>query len=113
MVEDEPTLRRVAGNLLEKLGYLVLEAMSGERALEIFAEHQGDIDLVLLDMIMPGLNGMQTLARLRDLDPQVRVILCSGMAEAQEEKLPIGVSFIPKPVPLEILSQKVAAALDN
>ena len=113
VVEDEPTLRRVAGNLLEKLGYLVLEAMSGERALEIFAERQGDIDLVLLDMTMPGLNGMQTLARLRDLDPQVRVILCSGMAEAQEEKLPAGVSFIPKPVPLEILSQKVAAALDN
>lgn len=113
VVEDEPTLRRVAGKLLEKLGYQVLEATSGERALEIFAERPGDIDLVLLDMIMPGLNGMQTLARLRDLDPQVRVILCSGMAETQEETLPTGVSFIPKPVPLEILSQKVAAALSG
>jgi two-component system cell cycle sensor histidine kinase/response regulator CckA len=113
VVEDEPTLRRVAGKLLEKLGYQVLEATSGERALEIFAERQGDIDLVLLDVIMPGLNGMQTLALLRDLDPQIRVILCSGMAEAQEENLPAGVSFVPKPVPLEILSQKVAAALNG
>jgi len=112
-VEDEPTLRRVAGKLLEKLGYQVLEATCGERALEIFAERNGDIDLVLLDMIMPGLNGMQTLARLRDLNPLVRVILCSGMDETKEEDLPDGVSFIPKPVPLEILSQKVAAALNG
>ena len=113
VVEDEPTLRRVAGKLLEKLGYLVLEATSGERALEIFAERHDDIDLVLLDVIMPGLDGMQTLARLRDLDPDVRVILCSGMAETQDEDLPVGVSFMAKPVPLEILSQKVAAALSH
>ncbi|MFZ2089080.1 MAG: PAS domain S-box protein [Desulfobaccales bacterium] len=111
VVEDEPTLRRVARKLLEKLGYHVLEATCGETALEIFAERNGDIDLVLLDVIMPGMNGLQTLARLRDLNPEVRVILCSGMDETTEESLPPGVSFIPKPVPLEILSQKVAAAL--
>ncbi len=113
MVEDEPTLRKVAGNLLEKLGYQVGEATCGERALEIFAERDGDIDLVLLDMIMPGLNGLQTMAHLRDMNPMVRVILCSGMDETKEEDLPAGVSFIPKPVPLEVLSQKVAAALSG
>jgi two-component system cell cycle sensor histidine kinase/response regulator CckA len=113
VVEDEPTLRRVAGKLLEKLGYQVLEATCGEQALEVFAQRNGDIDLVLLDLIMPGLNGLQTLARLRDLDPHVRVILCSGMDETKEEDLPAGVSFVPKPVPLEILSQKVATALGN
>ena len=113
LVEDEPTLRRVAMKLLEKLGYQVLEATCGERALEIFAEQPGDIDLVLLDLIMPGLNGMQTLARLRELDPQVKVILCSGMDETKEENLPAGVSLIHKPVPFEILSQKVAAALES
>jgi len=69
VVDDEPILRRVAGKLLEKLGYQVLEATSGEGALEIFAEHRGDIDLVLLDVIMPGLSGLQTLERLRALDP--------------------------------------------
>jgi two-component system cell cycle sensor histidine kinase/response regulator CckA len=111
VVEDEPTLRRVAGKLLEKLGYQVLEATCGEQALEIFAERNGDIDLVLLDMIMPGLNGRQTLARLRVLNPLVRVILCSGMDETKEEDLPAGVSFIPKPVPIEVLSQKIAAAI--
>jgi two-component system cell cycle sensor histidine kinase/response regulator CckA len=90
-----------------------LEATSGEGALEIFAERYGDIDLVLLDVIMPGMNGFQTMERLRTLDPQVRVILCSGMNETEEESLPDGVSFIPKPFPVEILSQKVAAALGN
>jgi two-component system, cell cycle sensor histidine kinase and response regulator CckA len=113
VVEDEPTLRRVSSKLLEKLGYQVLEASCGERALEIFSERNGEIDLVLLDMIMPGLTGLQTLERLRALNPRVRVILCSGMDEAKEENLPSGVSFVPKPVPLEILSQKVAAALGS
>ncbi len=113
LVEDEPTLRRVAGKLLETLGYQVLEATSGEGALEVFAERHGDIDLVLLDVIMPGLNGFQTMERLRALDPQIRVILCSGMNETEEASLPMGVSFIPKPFPVEILSQKVAAALGN
>jgi two-component system, cell cycle sensor histidine kinase and response regulator CckA len=111
LVEDEPTLRRVARMLLEKLGYRVLEAPSGEAALEIYAERQQDIDLVLLDVVMPGLNGLQTLERLRALDPQVRVILCSGVADTEEASLPDGVSFMPKPFPLETLSQKVAAAL--
>ena len=111
LVEDEPTLRRVARMLLEKLGYRVLEAPSGEAALKLYAERQQDIDLILLDVVMPGLNGLQTLERLRTLDPQVRVILCSGVADTEEESLPDGVSFMPKPFPLEILSQKVAAAL--
>jgi CheY-like chemotaxis protein len=111
LVEDEPTLRRVARKLLEKLGYQVLEATCGEMALEIFGERRGDIDLVLLDVIMPGMNGMQTLAQLRELEPRIRVILCSGLDETTKEDLPAGVSFILKPVPLEILSQQVAAAL--
>jgi nitrogen-specific signal transduction histidine kinase/CheY-like chemotaxis protein len=111
LVEDEPALRGVAKKLLEKLGYQVLEAANGEQALELYAEKNGDIDLVLLDLIMPGLNGLQTLERLRGLDPQVKIILCSGRADTEEEDLPDGVSFMPKPFPLEILSQKVAAVI--
>lgn len=111
VVDDEPTLRRVAGRLLERLGYQVLEAADGESALEIYARRNGDVDLVLLDVIMPGLSGLQTLERLRILDPQVRVLLCSGLSETVEDNLPDGVDFLPKPYPLETLSQKVAAAL--
>jgi len=110
-VEDEPALRRVSRKLLEKLGYQVLEAANGEQALGIYADRKRDIDLVLLDLVMPGLNGLQTLERLRSFDPEVKVVLCSGLGDTEEENLPQGVSFIPKPFPLETLSQKVAAAL--
>lgn len=111
LVEDEPALRRVSRKLLEKLGYQVVEAANGEQALQVYAERDGGIDLVLLDLIMPGLNGLQTLERLQRLDPGVKVILCSGIADSEEENLPAGVYFIPKPFPLETLSQKVAAAM--
>ncbi len=101
----------MAVKLLQKLGYQALEAASGEDALEIFQERGAEIDLVLLDLIMPGLNGLQTLERLRALNPQVPVLLCSGYSERQEHELPPGVNFLAKPYPLEVLSQRLSEAL--
>jgi PAS domain S-box-containing protein len=111
VVDDEPVLRRVVARLLEKLGHRVLQASGGERALEIFRERSEEIDLILLDLIMPGMNGLQTLTRIRALSPKVRVLLCSGYADREGGELPPGVSFLSKPFSLELLSQKVAAAL--
>jgi PAS domain S-box-containing protein len=112
-VEDDAVLRQVATRLLQKLGYRVLEAPNGQRALEIFQERQGEIDLVLLDLVMPGLSGFQTLKRLRALQPRVRVLLCSGHGEAPGDHLPPDVGFLPKPYSLEFLSQKVAEVLQG
>jgi PAS domain S-box-containing protein len=112
-VDDEPLLRQVAARLLKKLGYQVLEAPSGKRALEIFAQKQGEIDLVLLDLTMPGLSGFQTMERLRELNPGVRVLFCSGHGDLEGESLPHDHPFLPKPYSLEMLSQKVAAALQQ
>ncbi len=112
-VEDDAVLRQVATRLLQKLGYRVLEAANGQRALEIFQERQGEIDLVLLDLVMPGLSGFQTLERLRALQPRVRVLLCSGHGEAPGDHLPPDVGFLPKPYSLEFLSQKVAEILQD
>jgi len=111
VVDDEPLLRKVAAKLLQKLGYQVLEAADGESAVAIFREKGAQIDLVLLDMIMPGMDGHQTLERLRALNPSVPVLMCSGYSEAEAPHLPAGVSFLPKPYPLETLSQQVSAAL--
>ncbi len=111
VVDDEPLLRRVAAKLLQKLGYQVLEAADGETAISMFQQNKARIDLVILDLIMPGLDGYQTLERLRALNPQVPVLLCSGYGEEREEGLPSGVGFLPKPYPLETLSQQVSAAL--
>jgi len=100
VVDDDPALRRVACKLLEKLGYQVLEAPSGEGALEIYAQYREAIDLVLLDILMPGLNGLQTMERLRALDPQVKILLVSGVSDSLDDNLPPGVDFLTKPFPL-------------
>ena len=113
VVDDEPVLRRVCARLLQKLGYQVLEAPSGEEALELFKQKGSEIDLVLLDLIMPGLSGLQTLERLRELDPGVRVLLSSGYGDKAGDKLPPELGFIAKPYTLKFLSQKVAAALQQ
>lgn len=113
VVDDEPLLRRVAAKLLQKLGYAVFEASSGQDALTIFQEKGAEIDLVLLDLIMPGLNGFQTLERLRALRPEVPILMCSGYGDADEQELPPGVKFLSKPYPIEILSQRVSEALQR
>ncbi len=113
VVDDEPVLLRVTARLLEKLGYRVLQAPSGEKALAIFKKRAPKIDLVLLDLIMPGLNGLNTLKHLRALDPKVRVLLLSGYEDRVGERLPPEVDFLSKPYSLELLSQKVASALQR
>jgi CheY-like chemotaxis protein len=111
VVDDEPALRRVAARLLEKLGYRVIQAPGGEKAVEHFQEGSPGIDLVLMDMIMPGMNGLQTLERIRELHPGVPIILCSGYGDGKGKSLPPDVGYLSKPYTLDILSQKVAGAL--
>ncbi|MBI4644812.1 MAG: PAS domain S-box protein [Deltaproteobacteria bacterium] len=111
VVDDEPVLRRVASRLLEKLGYQVIQAADGKMAVEIFQERGRQIDLVLMDMIMPGMNGYQTVQHLRALNPQVPIMLCSGYGDGKGKSLPPDVGYISKPYTLELLSQKVSAAL--
>ncbi|MFZ5453161.1 MAG: PAS domain S-box protein [Thermodesulfobacteriota bacterium] len=111
VVDDEPMLRLVATRLLEKLGYQVIQAEDGKMAVEIYEKRGPEIDLVLMDMIMPGMDGFQTIQHLRALNPQVPIMLCSGYGDGKGKALPPDVGYLAKPYTLEILSQKVAAAL--
>ena len=113
VVDDEPVLREVAARLLEKLGYRVIPAPDGEKAVEIYREQGTKINLVLMDMIMPGMNGMQTIEHLRAINPEVPVVLCSGYGDGKGKVLPHDVGYLAKPYTLELLSQKVAAALHH
>ena len=78
IVDDEPTLRAISNKILAKRGYTLLEAASGEEALALFRERREEIDLILLDINMPGMGGHRCLAGLLEINPRARVIIVSG-----------------------------------
>jgi CheY-like chemotaxis protein len=114
LVDDEEILREVGRDILEDLGYRVYLAENGVEALEVFEEHRTEISLVMLDMIMPKMGGRETCQRLRQKDPGIKVLFCSGFhREGTEAELrELGASgFIQKPYSRSDLSRAVAAAL--
>lgn len=112
VVDDEPAIRRLLISVLKKLGYTLLQASSGEEALEI-AERQ-PIDLLLTDMVMPGINGKMLAERLQVLYPDLETLYMSGYAQQainKEVALKLGNRFIPKPLKPFFVAQKIREAL--
>jgi two-component system cell cycle sensor histidine kinase/response regulator CckA len=116
LVDDEEMIADIGRRMLEKLGYNVLSADSGKKALSIY-EAQGDrIGLVILDMIMPDMGGSETFDQLKAMDPDVRVLLSSGYSlnDQASQIMQRGCSgFIQKPFNLEKISQKIREILDK
>jgi two-component system, cell cycle sensor histidine kinase and response regulator CckA len=83
VVDDEEIVRRMMKRALERAGYRVLLAADGVEALEIWQTHGDQIALVVLDVMMPRMGGEETLARLRAISPEVRVLLASGFSETE------------------------------
>jgi|WetSurMetagenome_2_1015567.scaffolds.fasta_scaffold00139_9 two-component system, cell cycle sensor histidine kinase and response regulator CckA len=107
MVDDEPEILNITSQLLEKLGYVVFRAESGRDAIAIYKEKQDLINLVILDMIMPGLSGSQALQGLKEINPHVKVILSSGYSLQGEARdvMEMGcLGFIQKPYKFPELS---------
>ena len=110
LVDDEEIVLDVSINLLKSLGYTVLDAKGGREAVEVYKAHKGKIDMVILDMIMPGMGGAEAFDRMKAIDPNVKVLLSSGFSiEGQaREILNRGCDgFIQKPFSLEKLSRKI------
>jgi CheY-like chemotaxis protein len=102
--------------MLNRLGYTVETAASGTEALEIYRFRWTAIDLVILDMVMPGIGGGETFDRLREWDPEVKVLLASGYSlEGQAEQIMArGCNgFIQKPFDISALSAKLRSLLDG
>jgi two-component system, cell cycle sensor histidine kinase and response regulator CckA len=100
LVDDETEILATASQLLEMLGYIVYKAASGQDAIAIYREKENRIDLVILDMIMPGISGSQVLMTLREINPDVKVVLSSGYSlqgEAQNVMEMGCLGFIQKP----------------
>jgi two-component system, cell cycle sensor histidine kinase and response regulator CckA len=81
VVEDEQAVRAVALRILRRGGYTVLEACNADEALHICSTHNGPIDLILTDVVMPGLSGRDLAERLRPLRPEARVLYMSGYSD--------------------------------
>jgi two-component system cell cycle sensor histidine kinase/response regulator CckA len=115
LVDDEQITMDVGQEILRELGYKVLTARNGPEAIERFRAIGPRIDLVILDMIMPGMGGGQTFDELRRLDPNIRVLLASGYSIGGEASqiLERGCNdFIQKPFNMRQLSEKLRAILD-
>ena len=115
-VDDEKAVLQIGKQLLERLGYRVIDATSGPKAIEIFRKKRESLDLVILDMIMPGMSGGETYDQLSEIDPNVKVLLSSGYSiNGQAKKiLQRGCKgFIQKPYNLRDLSKRVRQILDR
>ena len=116
LVDDEEKIRNTCKDNLIMLGYSVITAESGARAIEIYKERADKIDVVVLDMIMPGLSGKDTYERLKQINPKIKVLLASGytMEERTGEILDEGCNaFIQKPFKIEQLSMMIREILEN
>jgi two-component system, cell cycle sensor histidine kinase and response regulator CckA len=116
VVDDEKIVAEVSKDMLEYLGYHVYLAGSGQEAQAVYMEKQGKIDLVILDMILPGISGSETYDRLKEINPEVKVLLSSGYSvEGQATQiLERGCKgFIQKPVQMNVLAKKIREILDT
>jgi two-component system cell cycle sensor histidine kinase/response regulator CckA len=116
LVEDEEGVRRVARKMLERSGFTVLEASNGEEALRLCAGREGAIDLVVTDVVMPGMGGGELVECLAALRPGIRVLFMSGYTDEAVEKhgaLVPGASFVQKPFTPELLVSRVVEMLNG
>ncbi|HYC31545.1 MAG TPA: response regulator, partial [Gemmatimonadales bacterium] len=116
VVEDEEMVRHMACRALEEFGYTVLEARDGGAALELLDSLEGPVDLVLCDIVMPGLSGPALGAAIAERAPQLPILYMSGYPShdvARRELVPPGAWFIQKPFRPEDLAGKVRVVLDG
>lgn len=114
LVDDEEIVIGVGKQMLERLGFSVLVARSGQEAVDVFKDNPENIDLVLLDMIMPGLEAGDTYDQLKAINPAIKVILSSGYSLDQKANDIIvrGCNgFIQKPFNMKFLEEKIGEIL--
>lgn len=115
LVEDDKAVRDISRTMLLQQGYTVLFAGDGDTALKVAQLHVGKIDLLITDVVLPGLSGPQLAERLRALRPQLRVLFISGMVKEATVKGPALATggFLIKPFPTEALIGKVQEILTS
>jgi two-component system, cell cycle sensor histidine kinase and response regulator CckA len=115
VVDDDRLVRRAVASTLRGLGYMTFEAASGREAVDLYRQHHARIRAVVLDMIMPGMGGSATFRAMREVDPEVAVLLMSGytLNEDVQTLLDLGArGFVMKPYSVETLARSLADAIE-
>jgi len=116
LVDDEDMLVDIGRQMLKALGYQVMVATTGREAVEIYQKNQDSIDMVILDMIMPDMGGAQACDQMKEINPDIKILVSSGYsieAEARQALARGCNGFIQKPFSLKQLSEKVRGILDR
>jgi PAS domain S-box-containing protein len=113
LVEDEDSVRAIVSAVLRRQGYRVLEAATGQGACDIFEQRATEIDLLVTDVVMPGMNGPSLAQRLVGLRPQLRVLFISGYSDATVDVERPNISFLSKPFQASTLATKVREVLSR
>ena len=116
LVEDEEMVRNLVQAVLEEIGYTILEAHTVGEASSLCEQHQGSIDLLLTDVIMPHMSGRELAEQLKALRPQMKVLFMSGYTDdavVRHGVLTAEVEFLPKPFSADALERKVREVLDK
>ena len=116
LVEDEAAVRALSSRVLRKYGYTVIEAPGGEEAIDLARQHGGTIDLLVTDVVMPGMSGREVADRIRSSRPETQILFTSGYTPdtiLQHRVLTPDTPFLPKPFTPAILAAKVRDVLDS
>ncbi|MFP4354783.1 MAG: response regulator [Phycisphaerae bacterium] len=114
IVDDNESVRKVAARMLSKLGYLPCQAGTGRDAIDLFDSADQKVDLALVDLTMPDMDGLEICWHLRSRQPKLPVVLCSGYAMEQvQEKMrnETRMQFCPKPFTIETLRSSLDSVL--
>ena len=116
LVDDEDNIRNLGRRILSRRGYLVLLAATGEEAFEIYRADPSGIDLIILDLSMPGMGGAKCLRKLLQFNPRVKVIISSGYFKKDsggETSIEGAAAFMPKPFSMAVMLNTVREVLNN
>ncbi|MCK6624105.1 MAG: response regulator [Anaerolineae bacterium] len=116
LVEDDEMVRHLVQRELQAEGYTVMEASSGDKALALVKQHEGEIDLLLTDVVMPYMSGRELAEQLKELYPQIKVLFISGYTSdsvVRRGLLTAEIEFLPKPFSLGKLASKIREVLER